>query len=265
MSHKGDAQLLEIFLAPIRKCLEFRPAFGTRSEDGVSLREFQDLYGQDPFYSWLGLDDAAVYAAHKASGAITSVYRQIGVGSERLLRQVISTEFSLDGDQLDWSYEYERPRGKPGVHHLDARISLSDLRPSDQDRLRDWLGGVPAYLTGLESQTSEFRGVVMEIRQGYKSADAKRQNADLRFGMRAYQASLLPVILIMSTQVSEAVINRYRSDGMLVLVGTSLGNAYESTYSFVDSVIDFDLKDFFARNASALLEVRKIMREILKP
>jgi hypothetical protein len=34
------------------------------------------MYGADPFCSWVGLDSPLMYAAHKAAGGMTSVYRQ---------------------------------------------------------------------------------------------------------------------------------------------------------------------------------------------
>lgn len=33
-----------------------------------------------------------MYAAHKAAGGMTSVYRQIGIGCERLFRKLVSAE-----------------------------------------------------------------------------------------------------------------------------------------------------------------------------
>lgn len=52
-----DLVLLETFLAPIRKCTEYVPAFGSGAAGGLTLSGFRDLYGTDSFYSWIGLDD----------------------------------------------------------------------------------------------------------------------------------------------------------------------------------------------------------------
>ena len=43
-----------------------------RPERALRVNEFQKLYGQDPFYAWLRLDDPLVYAAHKAAGNIVA-------------------------------------------------------------------------------------------------------------------------------------------------------------------------------------------------
>ena len=85
--------------------------------------------------------------------------------------------------------------------------------------------------TGVTPASAALTGVVVEIRQGYKSADAKRQNADLRFGIHAYQENYVPAVVVVSTQVSETVIKRYKNDRILVLVG-NLGASTRSTFSF---------------------------------
>ena len=209
-----DSILLEIFLEPIRKCRLYKPAFGQgRSKKGLSLAEFLTLYGGDPFYSWLGLDDPAVYAVHRAAGGMTSLYRQIGVGSERVARRIFETAFDLASSDLNWSYRYKKPNGEDAVHTLDARISLADLQPSHSGRVERWLKAAAAKLLRESGGKTLLNGAVFEVRQGYKSADSKRQNADLRFGMRAYQEDLLPVVLVLSSQVSTPVlVDRFQNN-----------------------------------------------------
>jgi hypothetical protein len=63
-----EEKYIEIFLTPIRKCKEYKPKFGeSRSSEGVSLGDLIKIYGEDPFYSWIGLDSSLMYAAHKAA------------------------------------------------------------------------------------------------------------------------------------------------------------------------------------------------------
>lgn len=102
---------------------------------------------------------------------------------------------------------------------------------------------------------TKLTGAIFEIRQGYKSADSKRQNADLRFGSRSYQIGHLPVVMVLSSQVSETVINRYRDSGMLVLTGVHSENATLSTFAFFKSVIGYDLEGFFQRNTDKIKSV----------
>jgi len=83
----NDSQYLDLVLEPIRVCAKYKPKFGQGAKgDGLTLAQFQTLYQSDPFYSWFGLDNPMMYAAHKAAGGMTSVYRQIGIGCEKLFR-----------------------------------------------------------------------------------------------------------------------------------------------------------------------------------
>lgn len=261
-----DERLVEVFLTPVRVCSDYRPAFGLGRTGGLSYDEFGALYGADPFYNWLGLADPAVYAAHRAAGGLTSVYRQLGVGSERLFRSVLAERLGLSGPQMDWSYTYQKPGGKDGVHTLDARIRLGDLSGGPAGGFEAWLAHASGETQGRTQDARPPLGAVFEVRQGYKSADSKRQNADLRFGQRAWMAGLVPVVALMSTQVSEPVARRYRADGMLVLTGRLNGSATESTFSFFREVVGFDLAAFFERNSQTLQrEVGAIVQKLLSP
>jgi hypothetical protein len=77
-----DSTYLNILLEPLATCKRYKPKFGHGA--GLSLAEFQTLYQADPFYTWFGFDSPLLYAAHKASGGMTSVYRQVGIGCQRL-------------------------------------------------------------------------------------------------------------------------------------------------------------------------------------
>ncbi|NLE41598.1 MAG: hypothetical protein GX615_07185 [Lentisphaerae bacterium] len=261
---RDDKELVESFLGPIRECAEYRPAFGHSDSAGVDLQGFLDLYGGDLFYAWIGLDTPLVYAAHKAAGGLTSVYRQIGVGTERLLRDIMKDALGLSSEQTSWKYEYSKGGGKKGVHVLDAKIAFDDLAESRRTVFREWLSST-GPIVGLSNKKRErIEGVVFEIRQGYKSADSKRQNADVRFGMSAYQEGLLPTLLILSRQVSETVVERYRRDNMAVLTGTLADDARTSTFAFFKHVVGYDLVAFFERNSVAIkCEVRKIVQGLL--
>lgn len=61
----ADEKYLEDILAPIRVCLKYKPRFGQGGLVGLSLDEFRVLYQKDPFYSWFGLGNPLMYAAHK--------------------------------------------------------------------------------------------------------------------------------------------------------------------------------------------------------
>ncbi len=166
-----DPKLLETFLSPIRSCAAYKPRFG--QAQSLNLNEFLAMYKSDIFYSLIGLDSPLMYTAHRAAGGMTSIYRQVGIGSERLFRQIASDSLGLTLSQLDWSYEYPKRKGS-GVHKLDARIRMGDLNSADQERLGIWIESALSVIsTGQDGRYSPD-GVVFEVRQGYKSAYSKR-------------------------------------------------------------------------------------------
>ena len=111
-----------------------------------------------------------------------------------------------------------------------------------------------------------MRGAIFEIRQGYKSADSKRQNADLRFGARAYQCGHIPVVAVLSSQVSETVIARYRDAGMLVLTGIRSDDPTVSTFAFFKEVVGYRLEDFFVRTSPRIRDViHSLIKKLLSP
>ena len=263
--NERDEKYLEVFLSPLSVCADYHPAFGTSGNDGLSLSDFQKLYGGDEFYSWIGLDSPLVYAAHKASGGLTSIYRQIGVGAERLLREIIKDEFSLSQKAVEWKYEYNKTKKKKAFHILDARISIEDIQDAVQrERMKAWL--VKARQSAHGDVRTQLRGAIFEIRQGYKSADSKRQNADLRFGARSYQYGHVPIVAVLSSQVSETVIARYRDAGMLVLTGTQSDDPTVSTFAFFKDVIGYQLEDFFMRSSGRIKSIiHSLIEKLLSP
>lgn len=263
-THLRDAHYRALLLEPVRVCARYRPAFGTRrGEREIDLAGFQRILGADPLYSWIGLDSALMFAAHKAAGGMTSIYRQIGIGCERLVRGIIQDTLGLDPLQITWGYDSIRSDGRRHRLTLDARIDGDHLADVDAaTRLADWLVRVSAFI----GQGRATRGAVFEVRQGYKSADAKRTNADLAFGLASYDAGYLPVILVISTQVSSIVIERYRQNKLLVLTGTLESDDTRSTYAFFETVVGYSLHEFFDRNATQIRsEVTGILEQLLSP
>ena len=135
-----DAEYCQMVLEPILVCEKYKPKMG-RAGEGYELEAFQNLYREDPFYSWLGLDSPLVYTAHKAAGGITSIYRQIGIGCERLFRQILVNELNLSPSDACWSYETPAKSGKPRTLHLDARIPVAAISKCPSARNRSGLAG----------------------------------------------------------------------------------------------------------------------------
>jgi hypothetical protein len=70
--------------------------------------------------------------------------------------------------------------------------------------------------------------------------------------MNASIQKYLPVLAIMSTQASQAVVRRYMSSKMLVLTGVLSDDATASTFAFFRQVVGFELDAFFERNSKKM-------------
>jgi hypothetical protein len=98
------------------------------------------MYQSDPFYNWIGLDNPLMYAAHKAAGGMTSIYRQIGIGCENLFRKVLQDSLSLPEEEVKWSYTVKKGRDKTRTLSLDARITTESVRDAKaKRRIRSWI------------------------------------------------------------------------------------------------------------------------------
>ncbi len=253
MSDVQDARYLKILLDRIETCKTYKPKFGQGVGTGLSLDEFTVLYSADPFYAWFGLDHPLMYAAHKAAGGITSVYRQIGIGVEHLFRQILSDTLGLSLAQAAWSYVVQTSSGASRTLSLDGRIQTGDIQdPVRREHFQTWLHNASA-LTQVSPEISHvLKGAVFEVRQGYKSKDSKRQNADISNAATAYANGYLPVVLLLSQQIDLDVLTRYQLQRWLVLRGFIGSSAIESTYAFMRLVVGYDLAAFFERNHPVL-------------
>lgn len=237
-----ETRYLELLLAPLDKCADYQPRFGFDRSKGVSLDAFKQLYGSDPFYHWVGLDSELMYAAHKAAGGMTSIYRQLGNGCEQLFRTIIQDLIGLTQPQVVWSCEIEKKDKTKATLTLDARLDLEHIQDEEKkSRLKAWLARAGALLKLSAERISQLRGAVFEARQGYKSADAKRSNADLGFGMNAASENYIPVLAVISTQASAAVLRRYRNNKMLVMTGTKSEDDTSSTFAFSGTLLGTNL------------------------
>ena len=106
---------------------------------------------------------------------------------------------------------------------------------------------------------------MFEVRQGYKSKDSKRQNADLANAVAAYTQQYLPVLVVMSLQFDTDLRVRYEGGKWGVLSGSiDTDDPYTSTYAFCREILGYDLAGFFERNSSVLRnEVEEIVYRLL--
>lgn len=260
-----DQVYLDLLLKAVRICAEYRPKFGQGRQAGYTLEQFRQLYGADPFYSWFGLDSPLMYAAHRAAGGLTSVYRQIGIGCQWVFNRVLQDALGLSVVDARWSYTIPGVSAKDRLLSLDARIPLDAVSETRKDLVGAWLSEAATALGLEEDAINVLKGAVFEVRQGYKSKDSKRQNADVANAANAYAAQYLPVVALLSSQIDSDVALRYRRARWLLLRGTTAGTTFDSTYVFFRDIIGYNLAEFFTRNAPALRdEITVILEKLLR-
>lgn len=239
----------DILISPILECAKYTPKFGHGRNGGFSLLDFQTLYSADSFYKWLGLDNPLMYSAHKAAGGITSIYRQIGIGCERLIRTIFMDYLGLSVEDVTWSYTVTGVNGKERKLSLDGRIIIDKIPDSEiRDRCAVWMMQVADNLELANPIRKAMTGIVFEVRQGYKSKDSKRQNADIANAANAYANGYIPCLMVMSSQIDDDIVSRYSIAKWVILQGIMDVSPYTSTFSFFKKVIGFDFVEFMNNN-----------------
>ena len=265
--HRNDKAYRRIVLEPIYVCAKYKPKFGQGKKEGLPLEAFQTLYQADPFYNWLGLDNPLMYAAHKAAGGMTSIYRQIGIGCERLFRRILIDSLGMTENQATWWYERTTDSGKKQKLYLDGRIPVDAVRNEEaQERVADWIRRAAQEVGVKDAIIDDLTGVIFEVRQGYKSKDSKRQNADIANAATAYVNTYLPCAVIFSNQIDSDILHRYREEKWAIVTGTvGTDDDLRSTYAFSRQVVGYDLAGFFERNSKLMRkEVNKVLRSLLE-
>lgn len=263
----GDDEYLQIVLDAIRVCARYKPKFGQGvNTGGLTLEQFQHLYQRDPFYGWFGLDNPMMYAAHKAAGGMTSVYRQIGIGCEKLFRTVLRDSLGLSDEDVTWSYQVTLSNGRKRTLYLDGRVPLEKIGDrAKRNRFHQWMNDSAELLDVDKNVFASLTGTIFEVRQGYKSKDSKRQNADIANAATAYTKGYFPCAVIFSGQIDSDVLMRYRTEKWSVVTGVAREtDPLRSTYDFMRDVIGYDLAAFFSRNSIVLRnEIETILKRLL--
>ena len=241
--------------------MKYKPKMGT--DKAVSLPDFISLYSSDPLYHWMGLDNELMYLAAKAGGGQTSIYRHLGDGMERLVRQIFIDEYQLTEGEANWGYVITEDNGTQTHRTLDGRLDLSMIRSTEKaEILADWLNSVK------EAQGTQFdlQGAVFEIRQGYKSQDSKRAKGDIVNGSHALNSAYQMFVMVMSMQIPNAVRSRYERSNICVMTGNLQDDGpLTSTYAFFRQVVGYDLAGFFERNSQVFRDqTHAILTSILE-
>jgi hypothetical protein len=265
MTTRHEQKYLAILTEALSVCGDYRPKFGQGGQAGLTLEDFQRLYEADQFYSWFGLSSPLMYAAHKAAGGMTSLYRQIGMGCQRLFVEIPKDHLRLNEEQASWFYTISEPNKTQRRLSLDARISLDAIAdPQAKKRIDRWISAAAGTLQLPRSGGHGLKGAVFEVRQGYKSKDSKRQNADVANAANAYAHRYLPVVLLLSSQIDGGVAERYARARWLLLTGVTAGTPLVSAYVFLDKVVGYDLAGFLRQNSNALkTQIESLLEKLL--
>jgi hypothetical protein len=184
---------------------------------------------------------------------MTSVYRQIGLGCQLVFQNLLQDMLGLSPADATWSYKVRVRGAKVRTLALDGRIPLDRIAATvARKRVESWLAQATESV-GLKGKSAAgLDGCVFEVRQGYKSNDAKRQNADVSNAANAFAHRYLPVMLLLSVQIPDNLAERYARAHWLILRGTVAGTPTDSTYVFCRDVLGYDLAGFFRRNSQAI-------------
>ncbi len=262
-----DERYLLLLTNALAVCEQYKPKFG-KGRAGLEVDEFQRLYGADPFYKWMGVDSPLMYAAHKAAGGMTSIYRQLGIGVQWILNEVIQDYMGLTKEDANWTYQV--PSSRPGIARslsLDARIEVNKIQNEQaKRRFEVWMNRALDQLLLPKKSRQTITGAVFEARQGYKSQDSKRQNGDIANASNAYVHSYIPVLLVFSNQLPNVLAERYAGAQWLILRGTLDGSTLNSTYVFCRDVVGYDLAEFFQKHSNQIqTSMEKILKALLNP
>lgn len=173
---------------------------------------------------------------------------------------------ALSEDDVKWSYTVRKGRGKTRTLYLDARIPTDSVGDTARRNIiKQWIVNSASELEVSERVAATLQGIVFEIRQGYKSKDSKRQNADITNAATAYTKAYLPCVSILSLQIDDDIAFRYRNEKWVLLTGsTTEKSPQKSFYAFMRTIIGYDLAAFFQRYSDMLkAEVNNVLTKLL--
>ncbi len=167
-----------------------------------------------------------------------------------------------DSAYATWSYTAKIRSGKVKKLSLDGRLELSEIK--NQTVLKNIEKWIKEYCAELGEVVEPANGIVFEVRQGYKSKDSKRQNADIDNATVAWANDYLPVFAIFSSQIDSDIVLRYRNNRCGILIGTMDNNDKLSLYAFCNKILGYNLADFFNRHASEIKnEIHAVLETLL--
>lgn len=165
---------------------------------------------------------------------------------------------------MTWSYTVTGANGKERTLSLDGRIILDKIPDNEvKDRCTAWMVQIANNLELVAPIREAIVGIVFEVRQGYKSKDSKRQNADIAYAANAYANGYIPCLMVMSTQIDDDIVARYNVAKWAILQGLIGTSPYASTFSFFKEVVGFNFVEFMNNNQGYFKEKIQLVLERL--
>jgi hypothetical protein len=243
----SDLEILEALWGPV---LKIKPNLAPKMGTGefVYENDFLGIYRRDPLYgpTALGFNSKAMYKAHQSLTRLTSLYRNVGTGTEAVVKLLIERCLGITPEQHRWQYHYTF-NGSPRTRTLDGAIRFEQIKNAKlRRRVRDWVRRHDPQATGL----------VLEVREGYKSSDAKRSNGDKDAVLAARADNLVPVMLVLSDQIAATTVATYTKCGWNIEAGAQ-------AYQFCAHVFGVDLLAVMERNPKFMNRVRRHVRKLI--
>ena len=156
--------------------------------------------------------------------------------------------------------------GKERTLSLDGRIILDKIPNAEvKARCEAWMMQIADSLELATPIRQAITGVVFEVRQGYKSKDSKRQNADIANAANAYANGYIPCLMVMSAQIDDDIVARYNVAKWAILQGHIDMSATASTFTFFKQVIGFDFVQFMNDNQEYFKEkIQHVLEQLMR-
>ena len=155
------------------------------------------------------------------------------------------------------------------MHFVDPKLVPADPANIDIDRtdaegnlINGALAGkIAAYVTGEDGETYVGLCDVAKQPAGLIVDDL----GDIANASNAYANGYIPCLMVMSSQIDDDIVIRYRQAKWVILQGYPHLSRYESTYSFFRDVIGFDFASFMSENQEFFkAEIHGVLNQLMR-
>jgi hypothetical protein len=200
-----DSILYKLTMAHLAKLDVYVP--GPIKKAGGHKDKLLARFAADPMFSIWGLDSVEYVAATLGGGTITSIHRKLGDVYQDCVNAIFSETLKVKPEQLTYSVMIKVGLGDE-KRSADSYLQFDELRPEDRKRVKRWCQDELRRLTA--DPRVDLKGVGLEIRSCYQSADKQRSRADVALARHMMLSGVLPVMPLFCNQSNPSVIDTYR-------------------------------------------------------